>query len=47
MGSSQGTTEERVVAYRVKFSGRAAREVGEAYEWYEDSQRPQSQAVAQ
>ena len=35
MGPSQGTTEERVVAYRVKFSGRAAREVGEAYEWYE------------
>jgi len=35
MGSGQGTTEKRVVAYRLKFSGRAAREVGEAYEWYE------------
>lgn len=35
MGSGQDTTEERVVAYRVKFSGRAAREVGEAYDWYE------------
>lgn len=23
------------MAYRLKFSGRAAREVGEAYEWYE------------
>jgi plasmid stabilization system protein ParE len=23
------------VAYRLKFSGRAVREVGEAYEWYE------------
>lgn len=35
MGSSQGATEERVVAHRLKFSGRAVREVGEAYEWYE------------
>jgi toxin ParE1/3/4 len=23
------------VAYRLKFSGRAVREIGEAYEWYE------------
>lgn len=23
------------MAYRIKFSGRAAREVGEAYDWYE------------
>ena len=35
MGSGQGKTEKRVVAYRLKFSGRAVREVGEAYEWYE------------
>ena len=35
MGSGQGATEKRVVAYRLKFSARAAREIGEAYEWYE------------
>lgn len=35
MGSSQGKTENRVVAYRLKFSGRAVKEIGEAYEWYE------------
>ena len=35
MGSGQGAIEKRVVAYRLKFSGRAVREVGEAYEWYE------------
>ena len=35
MGSGQGQVEKRIVAYRLKFSGRAVREVGEAYEWYE------------
>ena len=35
MGSGQGAIEKRVVAYRLKFSGRAIREIGEAYEWYE------------
>ena len=35
MGSSEGKVEERIVAFRVKFSGRAVREVGEAHEWYE------------
>ena len=34
MGSGEGQAEERVVAYRLKFSGRAVREVGEAHEWY-------------
>lgn len=35
MGSSEGKAEERIVAFRLKLSGRAVREVGEAYEWYE------------
>ena len=35
MGSGQDTVEKWIVAYRLKFSGRAVREVGEAYEWYE------------
>lgn len=35
MGSSQGQTQRRVVAYRLKFSGRAVREIGDAYAWYE------------
>lgn len=35
MGTGQIPNEKRVVAYRLKFSGRAVREVGEAYEWYE------------
>lgn len=35
MGSSQREVEKRIVSYRLKFSGRAVREVGEAYEWYE------------
>lgn len=35
MGSDQSQVEKRIVAYRLKFSGRAVREVGEAYEWYE------------
>jgi hypothetical protein len=35
MGSNQGINEKRVVAFRLKFSGRSARELGEAYEWYE------------
>jgi plasmid stabilization system protein ParE len=35
LGSGQSAIEERVVAYRLKFSERAACEVGAAYEWYE------------
>lgn len=35
MGSSEGKAEERIVAFRLKFSGRAVREVGEAHDWYE------------
>jgi toxin ParE1/3/4 len=35
VGSGQGATEKRLVAYRLKFSSRAVREIGEAYEWYE------------
>ena len=35
MGTSQREVEKRVVAYRLKFSGRAVRELGEAYAWYE------------
>ncbi len=35
MGTSQRQAEKRIVAYRLKFSGRAVREVGEAHEWYE------------
>lgn len=35
MGSGKGKAEERIVAYRLKFSSRAVREVGEAHEWYE------------
>ena len=36
MGSGEREAEERIVAYRLKFSGRAVREVGEAREWYEE-----------
>ena len=39
MGSGQSAIEKRVVAYRLKFSGRAIREVGEAFEWYEAQSR--------
>ena len=39
MGSGEGATQRRVVAYRLKFSGRAVREAGEAFDWYE-SQSP-------
>ena len=35
MGSGEGKTQRRVVAYRLKFSGRALRETGEAVDWYE------------
>jgi toxin ParE1/3/4 len=35
MGPSERKAEKRIVAYRLKFSGRAVREVGEAYNWYE------------
>lgn len=36
MGSGQGQVERWDVAYRLKFSGRAVREVGEAHDWYEE-----------
>ena len=36
MGSSQGAFEKRLVAYRLKFSSRAAREIGKAFAWYEE-----------
>lgn len=36
MGSSEGSTERRDVAFRLKFSGRAVREIGEAHAWYEE-----------
>jgi len=35
VGSGEGAVKEWLVVYRLKFSGRAVREVGEAYEWYE------------
>lgn len=31
----KGTFKKRLVAYRLKFSGRAVREIGEAFDWYE------------
>ena len=36
MGSGQGQAERWDVAYRLKFSGRAVREIGEAHDWYEE-----------
>lgn len=36
MGSGQGQVERWDVAYRLKFSGRAVREIGEAHDWYEE-----------
>ena len=36
MGSGEGAAERRVVAFRLKFSGRAVREIGEAHGWYEE-----------
>ena len=36
MGSGQGTFKKRLVAYRLKFSGRAVREIGDAFDWYEE-----------
>ena len=36
MGRSQTSTEIQDVAYRLKFSGRAVREIGEAFSWYEE-----------
>jgi hypothetical protein len=33
MQSSQNTFENWFVAYRLKFSGRAVREIGEAFDW--------------
>ena len=39
MGSSKGAFEKRFVAYRLKFSGRAVREIGEAFDWYEEQSK--------
>ena len=39
MGSGQSTAKERFVAYRLKFSGRAVREIGEAFDWYEEQSK--------
>ena len=39
MGSGKGTFKKRFVAYRLKFSGRAVREIGEAFDWYEEQSR--------
>lgn len=39
MGPSQGTSEKRHVAYHLKFSGRAVREIGEAFDWYEEQSK--------
>lgn len=39
MGSSKGTFKKRLVAYRLKFSGRAVREIGEAFDWYEEQSK--------
>lgn len=39
LGSSKGTFEKRFVAYRLKFSGRAVREIGEAFDWYEEKSK--------
>ena len=36
MGRSQTSTEKQDVAYRLKFSGPAVREIGEAFSWYEE-----------
>ncbi len=36
MGRSQGQSERRIMAYRLKVSSRATREIGEAREWYEN-----------
>lgn len=35
MGASQIAPSKRHVAFRLKFSSRALRETGAAYEWYE------------
>jgi toxin ParE1/3/4 len=39
LGSSKGTFKKRLVAYRLKFSGRAVREIGEAFDWYEEQSK--------
>ncbi|MBK7051273.1 MAG: hypothetical protein IPH54_11020 [Rhodoferax sp.] len=39
MGSSKGTFKQRLVAYRLNFSGRAVREIGEAFDWYEEQSK--------
>lgn len=39
MGSSEGAFKKQFVAYRLKFSGRAVREIGEAFDWYEEQSK--------
>ena len=39
MGSGQGAFKKRLVAYRLKFSDRAVREIGEAFDWYEEQSK--------
>jgi toxin ParE1/3/4 len=39
VGSGQSQAERWDVAYRLKFSGRAVREIGEAHDWYEARSR--------
>ena len=36
MGSGKGAFENGFVAYRLKFASRAVREIGEAFDWYEE-----------
>lgn len=36
MGSGQSTFKKRHVAYRLKFASRATREIGAAFDWYEE-----------
>ena len=35
MGRGQIASQKRHVAFRIRFSGRAVREIGEAHDWYE------------
>ena len=39
MGSSEGAFKKQFVAYCLRFSGRAVREIGEAFDWYEEQSK--------
>ena len=39
MGPGKSTCKKRVVAYRLKFASRAVREIGEAFDWYEEQSK--------